>query len=361
MIKGVLSQVIIFLLLVLFIALLPSERFATTYGHLPCKTMRFIDSRTGWIAGDDGLYRTQNAGLTWVPLNEGFPTPADTQYQPYRLNDAFFINAHVGWVVSAYGKILKTTNGGLSWIDQTSNALKAVSNGRAESKFYRLRFVNDRVGWILGYTYDGMKSQKGSPYESTFLLRTPDGGVSWDRTDIKHLSAFPNIQFLDELNGWLFEPKMILKTYDGGYSWVPQIISNNSSINDLIFIDSKNGWAVDEHGKVFHTNDGGSSWLRKHFGNYLLKRVYFSDLKNGWIVGLLKKKSGSFESILFGTKDGGKSWKVQYRELYKTLIPFFINSQEGWLLVNDNLVSHEANEYKLFYTSDGGDNWNPLF
>jgi photosystem II stability/assembly factor-like uncharacterized protein len=93
---------------------------------------------------------------------EGFSwrrTRAPGSTEPgYRTDDIFFIDASTGWAVNSAGNIIKTSDGGNSWVAQ------------AEFEDVYLRsvgFANANVGWV------------GTLTSTHRLLHTTDGGASW--------------------------------------------------------------------------------------------------------------------------------------------------------------------------------------
>jgi photosystem II stability/assembly factor-like uncharacterized protein len=93
--------------------------------------VQFIDSQTGWIAGDNGtILKTTNGGTTWSPLTSGLSQD---------LYAVFFINSSTGWVTGDGGKILKSTDGGSSW---TPQSLGITTSGLLHDVY----FVSSSVG-----------------------------------------------------------------------------------------------------------------------------------------------------------------------------------------------------------------------
>ncbi|MCF8267463.1 MAG: FG-GAP-like repeat-containing protein, partial [Ignavibacteriales bacterium] len=91
-------------------------------------------------------------GLNWTKL------PTDFNFL---FSDVKFISADTGWVVGEFGKILHTTDGGDSWVDQLSGTdfhLRSVD------------FTSSKIGYILAIDND---------YEGNILLKTVDGGLHW--------------------------------------------------------------------------------------------------------------------------------------------------------------------------------------
>jgi len=88
------------------------------------KGVSFIDSNNGWICGNNGvltpiILKTTNGGNTWVQQ-----TPPDLGVDiEYKLNDILFVNSMVGFCASymihpnpsKYSPILKTIDGGVTW------------------------------------------------------------------------------------------------------------------------------------------------------------------------------------------------------------------------------------------------------
>ena len=77
--------------------------------------IQFPSSRIGYVIGDGNLYKTIDYSNTWTEL----PSAADAGY--YFINDLFFINELEGFVtaydeVNDKGLILKTYDGGLTWV-----------------------------------------------------------------------------------------------------------------------------------------------------------------------------------------------------------------------------------------------------
>src|SRR5436190_163137 len=72
----------------------------------------FTDANTGTAVGENGtIVRTTDGGNSWVGQTSGTPN---------NLNAVSFTDANNGTAVSWYGIILRTTDGGANWVEQTS-------------------------------------------------------------------------------------------------------------------------------------------------------------------------------------------------------------------------------------------------
>ena len=171
------------------------------------------------------------------------------------LTDVFFLNRQLGWAVGSQGVILRTVNGGQDWLE--------ISQAQAE--------VADEL------TLD----QK---------LRNMQNGVSSRWTGVTNSGSnqfqplrcrFESIYFIDELHGWVAggydvpyvnkSRAVVMRTNDGGVSWQPVEGLVIPRIKRIFFSDAANGWAVGEMGNLFRTgiyfsSDGGHTWSSQSSG-----------------------------------------------------------------------------------------------
>ncbi len=96
----------------------------------------FVDSTTGWCAGEDGIiFHTANGGLNWEEQNSTVNT---------FIVDLFFLNENLGWALTLrttlpFGTtIIKTTNGGNEWI---ANNYTCNSEDQYKMQYLLLRAV----------------------------------------------------------------------------------------------------------------------------------------------------------------------------------------------------------------------------
>jgi photosystem II stability/assembly factor-like uncharacterized protein len=70
----------------------------------------FKIDNVGWVLGIDSIYHTTDGGITW----SGFPNLFF-----WELSSMYFSDSNHGWVTGLYGEILKTTNGGITWVEDS--------------------------------------------------------------------------------------------------------------------------------------------------------------------------------------------------------------------------------------------------
>ncbi|MDZ7340231.1 MAG: YCF48-related protein [candidate division KSB1 bacterium] len=186
----------------------------------------FKDKDTGWICGGNVsadssiILYTTNGGTNWSRQNCSVMAT---------LHDIYFLNDKRGWVVGENGAVLNTENAGANWT--------FVATGRTE-KFYSVFFINDTTGWIGGNS----------------ILKTTDGGKSW-REQITYAEPdyIRKIYFLNPLVGWAVKQGLegaLLKTMDGGATWDKLDIGTANSLYDISIIDENMGWVVGTYSTI---------------------------------------------------------------------------------------------------------------
>ena len=241
-------------------------------GVHPLRKVFFVNSQEGWIIGIPGGYpvfshvilHTTDGGQSW-----------ETQYtgEDY-LRDLWFTDPQKGWVIGS-SIVLQTIDGGLNWINRSDLADKPLS---------AVCFTDQDHGWIAGnevifHTNDGGQIWEeqwtglgnwsdicfvdndhgwvlgGDSTGRTIVMRTMNGGNSWEEFSLDNYSGSGQIFFTDIYNGWIAKGEL-LSTNDGGVTWEQQILNFESS-SDVFFIDNSNGWVVGGAGDILHTTNGG--------------------------------------------------------------------------------------------------------
>ncbi len=277
----------------------------------------FIDSLNGWCAGDFGtVLATTDGGDTW----ERQSCPCSGQIKTITFTDPFN-----GWTGSTTKNLFYTTNGGKNWKKKSIH----TDDDYIISEIY---FQGSLNGWIIG----------GNGYKNSgaAVLRTVDGGETWDQIQVPALNHLSSISFRNPLEGYIAGLYgTLLKTIDGGITWSPAVPACSNHINTVFFTDDENGWAIGKATLIF-TGDGGTTWeqIQGLSGN----DIFFTDRNNGWFV-----HAGQG---IYNTKDAGQTWQQQIfiTGYYKL---FFHDSSRGWALSSD------PNGSNVLRTKDGGVSW----
>lgn len=184
-----------------------------------------------WSAGTNGkIIRSDDGGASWVRQL----TPSSVNLQGLAAWDAQRAVA-----VGNDGLILVTGDSGKTW---TQAKVPELSNN---SKLLRVRTFGN-TAWAMG--------------EFGALFSSNDFGASWVRALPEKDLGWNYVEFVGD-NGWLVgEFGTIMKTADGGATWKQIVTRNNTSLMAVAFRDVRNGVAVGLSGTVLVTADGGNTW-----------------------------------------------------------------------------------------------------
>ncbi|MEI7726670.1 MAG: YCF48-related protein [Bacteroidota bacterium] len=201
-------------------------------GHsLFLRDICFTDISHGWAAGTDTVLRTINGGASWEKVPMGPVTP-------YAL---FFIDQNTGWIVGEAGKIMKSTDGGVTW---------AIKPGGTTAELHDVTFSDPHHGWAVGHVWTG-------GYTSV-VLRTSDGGESWEYQELPGGQWLYSVTFPDSLNGWISGSYgHIFHTQNGGITWEQQANLTSNYLFTIDFVNANTGWATGSYGTILKTNNGG--------------------------------------------------------------------------------------------------------
>jgi photosystem II stability/assembly factor-like uncharacterized protein len=200
-------------------------------------TIYFQDYYNGWIVGRDGsMYKSSDGGDSWHKLS--VPTTQD-------LTDIQFTDQFTGYAVISFdqgatgGKFVKTIDSGQSW------NLFDTGFGGLNSIF----FVNNNLGWSVGVNGK--------------IIKTTNGGISWFRMNSPTGDELNKVFFVNSNIGWTVgNSGKILKTYNGGGNWFFLQSNTTNDLNSVYFTDDQtNGWVAGDYNTILSTNDGGGPVL----------------------------------------------------------------------------------------------------
>ncbi len=255
----------------------------------------FTDLNIGYVVGDSGIIlKTSDGGNQWATIPSG--TTND-------LKSISFPSTTTGYAVGGNGTILKTFDGGATWAVQTSGT---------NAQLIFVHFPVQDTGYIAGWNC---------------LLKTTNGGSSWIKIDSVWYpeSVFfidANIGYTVGDDSWAGWGNIVRKTVDGGINWTNQTVGFDL-LTSLYFIDEMTGYAVGSviagaGGSVHKTTDGGITWTSQDI--FLSPRsVFFPNADTGYIAGY---SIGLDHGAIFKTTDGGITWF----DPLSVLLPINLNS-----------------------------------
>ena len=285
-------------------------------------SLHMIDPTTGWALSEHGILRTTDGGLHWINV-----TPSGAMIT--RESVASFLTASLAWVATpqangATSQIVATTDGGQTW---QQSSVPAVD-------LKQMAFVDAQHGWILA----GWGTGEGAA-EAVTVFRTTDGGKTWMNvssalpasTDTPPPGQLPfggrksGIQFLNASTGWITgtvganDLAWLYASHDGGATWYRQSLPLPSGVPPAqLSLGSPT---------LFSPTDG-------------VLPVIFSDVLTGRGVA----------TDIYVTHDGGTTWTSTTPLPLAAVAIDFADEQHGW--ASDGVNLHR--------TSDGGQQWTKL-
>lgn len=248
-----------------------------------------------------------------------------------------FVDNLTGWAAGEAGTIIRTTDGGDSWEFQNSTVQTFIMD---------IFFVDKDFGWALTLRDE-------FPFNS-ILLKTSNGGDDW------HANTFPDttrlirtIFFFDSLNGFA-GGSYIAHTSDGGQSWTASEVDSSMVMNFPVykfnFLNRQFGYAcggrIDVAGVVWQTTNSGLNWSAQGISADEVFDVFILDSLNA--ISLSGDPEGRFGIANLNTTDAGISWN--FEELSFIGLSFAIDFRtynEGW----------SASGYKFLLTTNRGETW----
>lgn len=240
----------------------------STYEIIPSGTTKnlysveFGDSLTGYAAGGGGtILKTSNGGISWNELSSGTTVA---------LRGISAVLPAIAYACGDNGTILKTTNGGSTWTSQSSGTNIQLNS---------LYFIDEQNGFAVGGDVVN-NSTRG------IVLKTTNGGVTWTQYSSQQnlpllYSVFMRTASIgiavgqNSVNG-VANSMNILRTFNGGISWEVVNSGSSSTFFDVCFMDSATarykeplrekgyGWICGENGAILETTDAGQTWKQKN-------------------------------------------------------------------------------------------------
>jgi len=275
----------------------------------------WVDGETGYAVGSKGaIVKLTNSGSIWTNQT----SPRVTQ-----LNSVHVIGVNTAVIVGNEGAIIKTTNAGSTWMDKST-----IDNRNINSVYF--------TG-----TTNGFAAADGG-----YLYSTMDGGDTWMSTEIQAGRDLNSINFVSTNTGFIAGDRgTILKTENGGATWNVLSTGTFDDLYAVAFKDAMKGIAVGQNGTIISTTNGGSSWtdVTPAINTRGLNGVHINSDESVFAVG---NNATIMKSIDFGdTWAAQTSSATDNNSLYSV---FFRNKNKGYAVGNGGFVEK---------TEDGGATW----
>jgi photosystem II stability/assembly factor-like uncharacterized protein len=264
------------------------------------------------------------------------------------LRSVWFTDSLFGWIAGDSGTMLHTQDGGVNWqVQETQTACDIME----------VFFLDRERGWASAFNFT-------NPPLGTVLLRTADGGATWNSIPYPAQEIFMNcILFLDSLHGWMGgSPHALVKTTDGGDTWSQARIDTATlsffPVLNIKFFGDTHGYACggmfDIAGVIWRTHDGGEMWYPIDVAYAPADEVrQLHCFDSVTIMGAGGDPDLGYGVAMMRSFDGGISW--DYEELGMPGNAYdldFRTSYEAWAPLGPRR--------KFIYSLDTGQTWTEI-
>ena len=254
----------------------------------------------------------------------------------YYATDLFeldFLNANTGYACGTYGIIIKTTDGGTTWVQQYSNVSLDLTS---------IRFLDLNTGFSTGGTVPGNVGM---------ILKTTNGGTNWFNIYFGSAQYLSKIRFINSTTAIVSGSDVFLRTTDAGNNWITIPTQTGMTIHSLFMVNENTGYASGVYnmiwGKLLKTTNGGFYWDSLSLG-------FINNLVG---IAFLNANTGYIGSTVYGkymkTTNGGFNWVIG-GSMWNYVDAIYILSQDSIYMAGS---ADYQNGIAISFTSNGGLNW----
>lgn len=196
---------------------------------------------------------------------------------------------------------------------------------------------------------DAVNSKLVAVGERGHVLVSNDDGRTWQQVQVPTRSTLTGVFLLDEKHGWAVgHDAVILRTTDGGVSWQRVFYDPGQErpLFDIWFADRQYGFAVGAYGFFLETHDGGQSWQERIIAeeDFHLNQIGTGPEEQLIIAG----EAGH----IYHSHDRGETWQGIESPYHGSFFAAAILAEETYVVAG--LRGH------LFISIDAGNNWKSL-
>jgi photosystem II stability/assembly factor-like uncharacterized protein len=240
----------------------------------------FRSPTQGFVATSDGnLYETTDGGNSWLSVSK----------TDRAVRSITFASATVAYAVGDGNLLLKSADGGATWVAKSDGAPDQENLTGIECSGEDICVLSTGGGSKVGVTKDGgtgwaWPTPSSDPLYAAGLASatrlvaagqqgstvvSDDAGATFAPVGGRLLGKFTKV-VAGRVGGSAFAPGpdgTLGRTVDGGRTWTRGNVATSEDVLDVSFPTVSDGYALDIAGGVFNTNDGGGHWATLDTGS----------------------------------------------------------------------------------------------
>jgi photosystem II stability/assembly factor-like uncharacterized protein len=295
-------------------------------------SIKFANDSVGYTVSSlyggstNNIHKTTDGGETWIDQSSG--------HSATRFKDIYIVSEDTVFMCGNYGLVIHTFDGGENWISDT-----VAAEG---DHLFGIDFVG-HTGYVCG--------------NSGAIYKTTDLGETWAQVDPPFLTAIEEIYLLNEDFGFICGLNFIYYTDDGGNSWKEPLTFPGATTNwwlrEFSFVDESTGYVCADIGQVYKTTDGGLNWQWMENTNFevSLQSMIALDENNLLACG--------YDGTVIRSVNGGQEWHSMTSASTKNFYSIaFTPSGVGFVCSHSGEVLRYTDPYTLINDHLPEDNFN---
>ncbi len=217
----------------------------------------FATAEDGVAVGQDGIVlKTGDGGQTWTRIPIELPLLDWQVAQPHYFAVSRGADAQHIWAVGPVGAIIRSQDGGETWenlslwcdmsfdnfatSDPADDPESTLRLNPCDVTLNGVSFPTNTDGWVAG--------------EFGIILRTQDGGVTWQRQrDVHNLPKYTRPELPEE---------------EAIRQRIPPLYIEDLFLIDVDFRSAQEGYVTGESGTLLQTTDAGETWTNIPSGSF---------------------------------------------------------------------------------------------
>ena len=217
----------------------------------------FATAQDGVAVGQDGIVlKTDDGGQTWNRIPIELPLLDWQVAQPHYFAVSRGADAQHIWAVGPVGAIIRSQDGGETWenlslwcdmsfdnfatSDPADDPESTLRLNPCDVTLNGVSFPTNTDGWVAG--------------EFGIILRTQDGGVTWQRQrDVHNLPKYTRPELPEE---------------EAIRQRIPPLYIEDLFLIDVDFRSAQEGYVTGESGTLLQTTDAGETWTNIPSGSF---------------------------------------------------------------------------------------------